>query len=261
MNDRARRAPMGLGLSLCVCLGAVLGCDDKPDKAASSSAASAEPSPAATVTPTPKKPAGPPDFEIDTLGAKVGFERALLDQRDGHDTLVKLLKPTENFVDGQDVSLIVDRNAKLPWVVTFITELGKLGAKHVVVKSETRKEYAPSLAFTPELALKSPPDCSPVAMVLEDRGTAVWKLSGGVATKHGKGMAGPDLSMTGDNIERFAKGCKQSSILFVSAGPSVEWGLTYDLAVSAKTLDKVHFDTFVLLSETPVPGHKVELRH
>jgi hypothetical protein len=98
-------------------------------------------------------------------------------------------------------------------------------------------------------------------MVLEDRGTAVWKLSGGVATKHGKGMAGPDLSMTGDNIERFAKGCKQSNLLFVSAGPSVEWGLAYDLAASAKTLQKATFDGFVLPGETPVPGHKVTLRH
>ncbi len=81
------------------------------------------------------------------------------------------------------------------------------------------------------------------------------------ATKHGKGMAGPDLSMTGDNIERFAKGCKQSNLLFVSAGPSVEWGLAYDLAASAKSLPKATFDGFVLLGETPVPGHPIKLRH
>ncbi len=258
MSFRAQHSSLALGLGLCLC--AALACDDKPEKSASNTAASAQPSPEATVT-TPPKPKGPPDFEIDTLSAKVGFERALLDQRDGHDNLTKLLKPTENFVDGQDVSLLVDRNAKLPWVVTFVDELGKLGAKHVIVKTETRKEYSPSLALSPELSLKSPPECSTVAMVLEDRGTAVWKLSGGVATKHGKGMAGPDLSMTGDNIERFAKGCKNSTMLFVSAGPTVEWGLAYDLAVSAKTLEKVHFDTFVLLGETPVPGHKVDLRH
>ena len=67
--------------------------------------------------------------------------------------------------------------------------------------------------------------------------------------------------MTGDNIQRFAKGCKQSSALFVSAAPSVEWGLAYDLAASSKTIDKVSFDTFVLLEDTPVPGHTVELKH
>jgi hypothetical protein len=245
---------LGLGCSI-----AALGCDDQPEKS-TSTAPSSLPAPEATVS-TPPKPKGPPDFEIDTLSAKVGFERALLDKNDGRTTLQQLLEPAGNFVDGQDVSLVVDRNAKLPWVVAFIDELGKLGAKHVIVKTETRKEFSGSLPFSPELSLKPPPECSVVAMVLEDRGTAVWKLSGGVATKHGKGMAGPDLSMTGDNIERFAKGCKQSSAIFVSAGPSVEWGLAYDLAASAKTLEKTSFDTFVLLEETPVPGHKVELRH
>jgi hypothetical protein len=245
---------LGLGCSI-----AALGCDDQPEKSVST-APSSLPTPEATVS-TPPKPKGPPDFEIDTLSAKVGFERALLDKNDGRTTLQRLLKPAGNFVDGQDVSLVVDRNAKLPWVVAFIDELGKLGAKHVIVKTETRKEFSGSLPFSPELSLKPPPECSVVAMVLEDRGTAVWKLSGGVATKHGKGMAGPDLSMTGDNIERFAKGCKQSSAIFVSAGPSVEWGLAYDLAASAKTIEKTSFDTFVLLEETPVPGHKVELKH
>ncbi len=244
-----------IGLCLCTC--AALGCDEKPEKAPITTP-SALPTPEATATP---KPAGPPDFEIDTLSAKVGFERALLDKNDGRTMLQQLLKPTGNFVDGQDVTLLVDRSAKLPWVVAFIDELGKLGAKHVIVKTETRKEFTGSLPFSPELSLKSPPDCSVVAMVLEDRGTAVWKLSGGVATKHGKGMAGPDLSMTGDNIERFAKGCKQSNTLFVSAGPSVEWGLAYDLAASSKTIEKASFDSFVLLEETPVPGHKVDLHH
>jgi len=258
MNFRARQtlhtrhSCFAFGVYLCL----IAGCDDAPKPAPAK--------PEATVAPTattPPKPAGPPDFEIDTLSAKVGFERALLDQRDGRANLINLLKPTEKYVSGNDATLIVDRSAKLPWVVAFIDELGKLGAKRVLIKTETRKEFPPSLPFSPELSLKATPDCSVVAMVLEDRGTAVWKLSGGVATKHGKGMAGPDLSMTGDNIESFAKRCKQSSSLFVSVGPSVEWGLAYDLAASSKTLPKASFDSFVLLGETPVPGHKVSLRH
>ena len=102
MSSRARHGSLGVGLGLCLC--AAWGCDDKPEKKPSDSSTQPE-KPAATATVTPK-PAGPPDFEIDTLGAKVGFERALLDQRDGHDVLTKLLKPTENFVDGQDLSLI-----------------------------------------------------------------------------------------------------------------------------------------------------------
>jgi hypothetical protein len=253
MKSRALQGALGLGL----CLRGAIACDEKPEQRSVPAAGAS----AAALPSVAPKPAGPPDFEIDSLSAKVGFERALLDQRDGRTNLVLLLKPAAKFVDGQDVSLIVDRSAKLPWVVAYLDELGKLGVKRVLVKTETRKEFAASLAFSPELSLKSLPDCSVVAMVLEDRGTAVWKLSGGVATKHGKGMAGPDLSMTGDNIERFAKGCKQSRALFVSAGPGVEWGLAYDLTASAKTLPQASFDTLVLLGETPVPGHKVSLRH
>ena len=255
MNDAVWRDTLS-ALLCCSALVTCVACDEQPKRTAPKPEATAT----ATATEAPK-PAGPPTFEIDTLSTKVGFERALLDKSDGRTNLVNLLKPTEKYVSGNDVTLIVDRSAKLPWVVAFIDELGKLGAKHVIIKTDTRKEFASSLPFSPELSLKAPPDCSVVAMVLEDRGTAVWKLSGGVATKHGKGMAGPDLSMTSDNIERFAKGCKYSTTLFVSVGPSVEWGLAYDLAASAKTLPKATFDAFVLLGETPVPGHKVSLRH
>jgi hypothetical protein len=73
-------------------------------------------------------------------------------------------------------------------------------------------------------------------------------------------MAGPDLSMTGETIERNAKACKEGTQLFVAGAPGVEWGLIYDLAASAYTLTDVRFDSRVLLGETPVPGHKVALR-
>ena len=162
MSIRAQHATLAIGF----CLSAFVACDDKPEKPAA-------PTPEATVTPSATvapKPAGPPDFEIDTLSAKVGFERALLDQRDGRSNLTALLKPTEKFVDGQDVALVVDRSAKLPWVIAFIDELGKLGAKHVLVKTETRKEFASSLPFSPELSLKAPPDCS---VVVADTGDVV----------------------------------------------------------------------------------------
>jgi hypothetical protein len=237
---------------------ALTACDEKPQKNPFDPPKDApKPVPALTAAAAPQ---GPPTFEIDQLSAKVGYERALLDKSDGHSNLIELLKKQTKYIEGDNVSLLVARDAKLPWVSTYIDELAKLGAKLVTVKSETRKEFTTSLPFSPELTLKTPRSCSVVAMVLEDRGTAVWKLSGGTAVKHSKGMAGPDLSMTGDNIERAEKGCKDSTTLFVSAGPSVEWGLVYDLAASSKTIEKSPFDSFVLLGETAVPGHKIDLR-
>jgi hypothetical protein len=87
----------------------------------------------------------------------------------------------------------------------------------------------------------------------------VWKLSGGAAGKRPKGMAGPDLSMTNDSIERVAKACKSSSGLVVAGAKGVEWGLVYDLAASAKMIAGLRLDLVVVPSQTPVPGHKVQL--
>jgi hypothetical protein len=256
MAETRRLLLSGAGWLLVLC--AVLGCEDKPQKNPFDPAPNAA-LPAPPMSALPKVDAVP-DFAIDTLSPKIGFERALLEHAEGRRTLADELAKHKKYIEGLDVTLRVDRNAKLDWVNAYLDELGKLGAKRVLVATETRKEFSQSLPFIPELALHSPAPCSLVAMVLDDRGTAVWRLSGGVASKRGKGMAGPDLSMTGETIERMGKSCKDSGFFFVSAAPTVEWGLAYDLAASARVLEQVHFDTWVLLGELPVPGHKIELR-
>lgn len=206
----------------------------------------------------PPKPEGPPDLVIDSISPKVGFERQNFQFPDGRKKLTDALVQNQRFFEGKPATLIVDRKAKQEWVSAYLSELGKIGVPSVLVKTETRDEFPHELTFTPESKLGGSASCSTVAMILADRGTAVWKLSGGVAGKRGKGMAGPDLSMTGDTIERVAKACKGSAALFVAGAPEIEWGLVYDLAASTKKLD-VHYDAVALLSITPVPGHKVEL--
>ena len=234
------------------------GCDEAPKKNPF------DPPPDKAKQPPPitevPKPSGPPQLSIDTVGPKVGFARALLEQREGQANLRAELEKNREHFAGKPTSLVVDRKAKLSHVAVFLEELGKVGAKPVTIKTETRKDYPAEVAFTPENAVGDVPSCSVVAIVMEDRSTAVWKLSGGVAGKRGKGMAGPDLTMTGDSIVRNAKACEQSKAVFVSAAPDLEWGMTYDLAASTKALDKAYFDTVVFVSETPVPGHKVDLK-
>ncbi len=207
------------------------------------------------------KPTGPPQLGIDTIGPKVGFNRALLEQREGQANLRAELEKNKEHFAGKPATLIVDRKAKLSHVAVFLEELGKLGSKPVTIKTETRKDYTGEIAFTPENAIGTVPNCSVVAVVMEDRGTAVWKLSGGVAGKRAKGMAGPDLTMTGDTIVRNAKACSDSRTIFVSAAEGLEWGMAYDLAASTKALEKAYFDNVVFLGEFPVPGHKVDLKH
>jgi hypothetical protein len=37
--------------------------------------------------------------------------------------------------------------------------------------------------------------------------------------------------------------------------------MVFDLAASTKVLEKAYFETVVFVWETPVPGHKVSLKH
>jgi hypothetical protein len=249
-----RRAGL-LGLLL---LASAAGCDDPPPKNPF------EPAPDKTKTPPPltepPKPSGPPQLSIDTLGPKVGFFQALLEHQEGRANLHAELEKQRSHFAGKPVSVVVDRKAKLTHVAVLLEELGALGAKPVTIKTESRKDFPAELAFTPENSVGDVPKCSVVAMVTEDRGTAVWKLSGGVAGKRGKGMAGPDLTMTGDTIVRGAKACEQSRSFFVSAAAELEWGLAFDLAASTKALEKAYFDEIVFLGTTPVPGHKIDLK-
>jgi hypothetical protein len=234
-----------------------LGCDDPPKRTNPFDPPPDKPKQPPRLT-EPPKPTGPPHLTIDTLGPKVGFNRALLDKPEGRAQLSQEVAAVRQHFEGKEAPVIVDRKAKISWVIAMIDELGKVGVTAVKVKTETRKEFPAEITFLPPAKASSAP-CSPVAMVLEDRGTAVWKLSGGTAMKRARGFAGPDLSMTQETIERIGKGCSGASAIFVSGAEAIEWGLVYDLAGSAKTLAAPKFDSVVLLPETPVPGHKVDV--
>ncbi len=236
----------------------LLGCDNQP-----APKNPFEPPPKETNEPPPitevPKPAGPPHLAIDELGPKIGFSRVLLDKPEGRAKLDQEFDQVKGEFEGKDATLAVIRKAKLSHVVAMLSALEKVGVPRVVIKTETRAEYPPELTFTPQGKLKEPAACSLVATVLADRGTAVWKIGGGLAMRRAKGFAGPDLTMTGETIQRLGRTCKDSRVFFVSAAPEIEWGLTYDLAASTKKLEDVNFDTYVLLTETPVAGRKVKL--
>jgi hypothetical protein len=251
------RKPAVVALALGLACAALAGCEDEPKKNPFDPPKDAA-IPAPPASAIPKKEVAP-DLEIDTVSPKVGFERALLQHPEGRAKLTQLLGDAKKWIEGQEVRVLVDRKVKLPWVITYLDELGKVGPSKITIRTETRKDYSQDQRFTPEAKSKAPP-CSLVAMVTSDFGTAVWRLSGGVASKRGRGMAGPDLSMTGETIERLGKGCPDSSTFFVSAAESVEWGLAFDLAASSRVLEKVKFEDTVLLSEMPTPGHKVDLK-
>lgn len=256
------RQPTTLSRALTLLLGAFAlsssGCEDEPKKNPFDPPKDA-PIPAPPVSAIPKKDVAP-ILEIDTISPKVGSDRALLMHPEGKAQLTQLLTDAKRWIEGKDVVVLVDRKTKVPWVATYLDELAKVGPSKITIKTDTRKEYSQDQVFVPESKVKAPP-CSVVGMVMSDYGTAVWKLSGGVAGKRTKGMAGPDLSMTGDTIERFAKGCKDSSTFFVQVADGIEWGLAFDLGASSRVLEHAKFDTTVLLNEIPTAGQKVDFKH
>lgn len=238
-----------------LCLGAA--CESQPQKNAFDQGPDqVKPLPKTSAVPEPE---GPPDFEIDSIGAKVGFERSIIDNNEGLEKLRADLAKQKAHVDGKDITVRVDRKAKRAWVATYLSELFKAGASSVKLKTDTREGYPTELPFLSQTEAASASKCSAVGMILDDRSTAVWKLSGGTASRRQKGMAGPDLSMTGETLERVGKQCKESDLFFVSGAESVEWGLIYDLAASSQRLEKFRFERMVLLNEVPTPGHKIDL--
>src|SRR5664280_841188 len=200
------------------------------------------------------KPQGPPELSLDAMGPKVGFSRVMLQKPEDYEKLRKEIQGVREQFNGKDVHVIASRDTKTQWLVAMLKDLDEIGASTINVRTQTRKEFSGELEFLPEHKAASLPSCSVVAIVRDDRGTAVWRLSGGTASKRSKGFAGPDLSMTADTLERYFKGCKQSDALFVSGAEEIEWGLVYDLAASAKKLEKAKFERLVLLSEPPTAG-------
>ena len=221
------------------------------------------PAPAATETavaeaPKPAAPKGPPTLFVDDSGASIGGNRIDLNQPEGLPKLKASVDENKSLLADIVPTVGVDRQAKLPHVGALLDALGNAGVKRVLVRTTTRTDFPGELHFVPLSIVKKPAPCSVIGMITEDRGSAVWKVSGGAAGKRGKGMAGPDLTLTGETIERVAKNC-DSKTFFVSAAAGVEWGLAYDLAASTKSLPKIGFTDYVLIPEKAVPGHALEI--
>jgi hypothetical protein len=242
-------------LALLGALGA-LGCDDEPKRTpAATAAATAEPATA----PTPSKPTLPPTIVLDKSGALVAGARVTLEIAGAAERLKSELSQHRSFLEKQVVRVAAERKVKPAYVATMLAALGASGANRVLVRTSTRSDYPTEVGFLPPDKAKAAPRCSVIGMILADRSTAVWQLSGGVAGRRGKGMAGPDLTLTGESIRTKAKSCEESTTLFVAGAEGVEWGLVYDLAASSKTFGTLFFAEAALVSTPPVPGHPVEL--
>jgi hypothetical protein len=248
-------APRRLILALAATL-LTAGCDE-PTKPAGAPSASATAAPA----PPPPAPEGPikfktmPDLAVDAEGPFLGGQRIDLAQNNGPEKLAEVIKGLP--IDGKPVTLLVDRKAKTPLVAVVVTALGKAGAPKVMIKTDGRNDLPKEIGVTPETRVSSPPACAIASMVLKDLSTAIWPVKGGLGKRQRKGLAGPDLTSTGDELKKEIAGC-DSTMAFFSGEDTIPWELTFNLAGTVLTSDeKKKVDTLVLLHEAPVAGRAI----
>jgi hypothetical protein len=246
----------GRHAALAVSLFAALACDEKPKLGPAPAETTAQ---APTPSPVPAKPTLPPTIIVDSSGALVAGARVALEGAGSADRLKAELEEHRSFLEQKEVRLAAERKVKPSYVEAMLAGLEGVGATRVLIRTSSRANFPNEVGFLPPGRARSAPACSVISMVLEDRSTATWHLNGGVAGRRGKGMAGPDLTLTGETIRQQAKSCKESNVLFVAGAEGVEWGLVYDLGASSKTFAQAYFADVALVSTPPVPGRPVEL--
>jgi hypothetical protein len=198
-----------------------------------------------------------PDLIVDPDGPYLGGQRVNLADATGPGKLAKIIKDLP--IEGKPVTLQVDKRAKVSAVAAVVVALGDAGAPKVTVKTDGRNDLPKSLELTPETRVSTPSGCSIVATVMKDLSTAVWPFKGGLAKKQRKGLAGPDLSHTGEQLEKDLAICDGTTAFF-SGDDGVGWESVFNLAGTVLVSDKKKkVDTLVLLHEEPVAGRAVTL--
>ena len=258
---KVRRSPRrGALVALMAAVGALAGCeDDHTSRVDELVSAAAEKT--STPAPEPRKPEFKemPSITIDDLGAYIGgFRASDLDKPEGKKKLAEIVAALP--INDETVTITAIKKASVRDVFETTWALGKAGAPKVIIKTDARDDLPKELKVTPQNHIKDPPACSVAATVTDNADTDVWAFRGGMGRRHRKGMAGPDLSNTGDTIEKDLKRCK-SDTAFFSAAYNMPWEHAFAmgaLIVKGDTEDAI--DKLVLLGDEPVAGRKIELR-
>ncbi|WP_437588483.1 ExbD/TolR family protein [Sorangium sp. So ce1000] len=250
LSSASTRLAVAAGLIL-----AAAACESAPKPSGPGAAATAAASVEAPVE--PPKPKGMPELLVDSMGPYIGGQRVDLAQKEGPEKLAKVIRGLP--IEGKPVTLLADKRAKPSAVAAVVTELGAAGAPKVVIKTDGRDDLPKEITVVPEGRVSKPPSCAVSTMVLKDLATAIWPLGGGLGKKQRKGLAGPDLSNTGEQLTKDIAACS-ASVAFFSADDEVPWEMAHNLAGTVMASDaKKKLDTLVLLRTAPVAGRPVQL--
>ena len=228
-----------------------LACDDKPAKTEPS--ASAKPAVSAEAPPAPKPTTtylAVNDTAITMNGSPVQFEGL-----DPKGRIVQELAGKPKGA-GEGVTGEIARHTKAQKVAIVLAAMKEAKATGVTIKTAKRDGVVTDVSFGYQDA---PPPCSAVAFIAKDISISVWPISGQVAKRFAKGMAGPDLTMGGEAFRKASASC-DSPMAYVAADESITWGLVFDLALAGKEGGEggaFRAQKFGVPLEVPVPGRKV----
>lgn len=233
--------------------------EKKPDTttATASATATSAPPPASASVEKPKSDKLPL-IEVDAEGPVVDGQASYLNKPGGMDKLVRTV--SEVPINGREVPIKVQKKAKLSDVVALVKVLGEKGAPTVKISADSRGDLPNEIVVTPQSKVTAaPPPCSLVAMITAKFETDVWNVQGSTAKKHGKGRAGPDLSIAGETIAKELKKC-DSKQAFFSADDTLGFEYAFMVAGAFRVQDtEKKIEQLVLLNESPVPGRPIKL--
>lgn len=246
-------------LSLLLALGSLsLGCDEKkaePSRAAEKKEAQ-EPIPEPVVE-------SPPHLLVSDVGPVVrglmieGGKKSGLVPTPELDKMKNALSDEKKFIEGKELTVIVDRKAKRGWVGAYLKELGVLGATKLTVVTETRSEFSGSLEFVPPTQGGSLPPCTMIGQITEHNGSALWQVKGGTAKERGPGLGGPDLSMAKEVIATTYEKC-ESDVFITDGEVTKDWGFIYDMAAAAVSTPEAGIKRGFLPADPQTKGRPVK---
>jgi hypothetical protein len=236
-------------------------CDKEPSKLDAIVEAATTPLPPAPSISTPLPPAAPtaPAISIDDAACTINGEEVLFMAPDARARILALLRG-KSLVEGHVVTFDATRETKTPRVESMVFALEKAKAKGARIHTSMRDTSTGELLVT--FVLGAPSECAPVAMVARDGSIEVWKSAGGTAQKFAHGFAGPDLTLGTEGLRKASAACS-SSVWLLGADDNIPWGLTFDLAMRARTDAEggipMRAADVSLLTYAPVPGRKVRV--
>lgn len=241
-------------------LAVLAGCGEKESRVDEMLAEAESAAPKAAPAPPPKTDENKmPTLLVDPDGIVVGTTRIKTLKTDADKAKVEKAVADLPYTS-EPVNIRVLKKAKTPFVSELVWQLGKAGAKSIIIKTDARDDLAKELHLAPETSLGEVPKCSVAAMVTKTADTGVWPFEGGGGRKHRKGFAGPDLTNTEETIKERLEGC-DSDVAFFSAAENMAWEHAFNMgALFVRADEKKKIKKLILPGNEPVAGRPIKLR-